>query len=154
MELQKHSQPFRDLIDAVNSSLGMRFWNLAYSPFVVLFAPIPISIANIEFNEKRIAIDLSCARDTDIQRLELVIFGSDEGGKGTTFRERITKLTRYRNTERVSISEIKPDNESIYLTLKLSYKGELIEDRTAKKQIFVEIPTGVEELREKFMRNT
>jgi hypothetical protein len=90
-----------------------------------------------------------CARDTDIQRLELVIFGSDEGGKGTTFRERITKLTRYRNTERVSISEIKPDNESIYLTLKLSYKGELIEDRTAKKQVFVEIPTGVQETKRK-----
>jgi hypothetical protein len=152
-KIDKTEQNINQYLDDCHNELGvisLRFWNLAYCPFVVLFAPIPISIASIEFSEKRIAIDLSCARHTDIQRLELVIFGSDERGTGT-FRERLTKFTRYRNTERVRISEIKPDDKSIYLTLRLSYKGELIEDRTIKRQeiVFGEIPKEIQETKRK-----
>ena len=69
--------------------------------------------------------------------------------KGQLFGKGSLNLLDTEIQKEYSVSEIKPDNESIYLTLKLSYKGELIEDRTTKKQLFVEIPTGVQETKRK-----
>lgn len=52
LELQGLSMSFENIMDAVGTLLGLSFWNFSYSPFVVVFAPIPIKIIDVKFTHE------------------------------------------------------------------------------------------------------
>jgi hypothetical protein len=128
------SLPFESIIDAVGSLLGLRFWNFSYSPFVVVFAPIPIKITSVEFTQKKIAIALSCSHDVELEHLRLNLYAKDSGGIQNP-QKPITTFSRYKNTDRVTHPYIRSDNTSVYLKVVLLYKNEPIEERVAEKTL-------------------
>ena len=53
-ELRNLNRPFEDIRDAVARALGLGFLAGAYSPFVVILAPLLMDVIHIELNEKKI----------------------------------------------------------------------------------------------------
>jgi hypothetical protein len=134
LELQKLSLPFESIMDAVGALLGLHFWNFSYSPFVVVFAPIPIKIASVEFTQKKIAIALSCSNDVELEHLRLNLYSKDLGGIPNP-QKPITVFSRYKNTDRVTHPHIKSAETSVYLKIVLLYKNEPIEERSVQKTL-------------------
>ena len=75
-ELSTMSPPFQDLKDACKSLFNLQYGTPAFSNFVVLFAPIPISIGNVDFSKEGIAISLQCSPETDVNEIRMNLYGN------------------------------------------------------------------------------
>jgi hypothetical protein len=124
-ELENHDPPYENLVDAVHTHLDMRFWSDktigGYSPFVVLFAPIPIKIVKVQFTRENITVYLDCPIETDLKLLKVILF--DLHRNMTDFiREGTT-------TSVISSLEFSLDETVSNCKLKLTYDGDTIEER-------------------------
>jgi hypothetical protein len=134
LELQNLLLPFENIMNAVHSLLGLDFWNFSYSPFVVVFAPIPIKIMDVKFTQESVAITLSCSNDAELEHLRLNLYPKDLQGKQYA-QKPITTFTRYKNTESVTHSHTVVDKAAVYLKIVLLYENEAIEERIAEKTL-------------------
>ena len=93
-ELQDLNRPFEDLRDAVARSLGLGFWAGAYSPFVVVLAPLLMDIMNIEFGDGKIQVRLDCSPAVRLDGLRMSLYGRDSQDQQTSLHETITEFSR------------------------------------------------------------
>jgi hypothetical protein len=121
------SPPFQDLKDACKTLFSLQYGTPAFSNFVVLFAPIPISIGNVDFSKQKIAISLQGSPETDVSELRMNLYGSNNLGEYTSLRHSITEFTRLKGSNSILSPIMKPDSDSTYIKLELYYKEKLIE---------------------------
>jgi hypothetical protein len=93
-ELQNLNRPFEDIRDAVARSLGLGFWAGAYSPFVIVVAPLLMDVTNIEFADDRIQVRLDCSPAIQLNGLRMSLYGRDGQGQQTSPHETITEFER------------------------------------------------------------
>jgi hypothetical protein len=118
-ELQAHSEPYEYLAEAVHVVLGLPFWGPAYSPFIVVLAPIPIRISNVQFVNEQIIVHLLCPLETQLHALRIILLG---------LHEEITQFTRQGDSNMISGSRVLPRDVNITnLRLRLLYHGDEIE---------------------------
>jgi hypothetical protein len=93
-ELQNLNKPFEDIRDAVARSLGLGFWAGAYSPFVIVIAPLLMDIIHVEFDDDRIQVRLDCSPTIQLNGLRMSLYGRDAEGQQTSPHETITEFER------------------------------------------------------------
>jgi len=93
-ELQNLNKPFEDIRDAVARSLGLGFWAGAYSPFVIVLAPLLMDIIHIEFDNEKIQVRLDCSPAIQLNGLRMSLYGRDGQDQQTSPHETITDFER------------------------------------------------------------
>lgn len=124
-ELQGHAQPYEYLADAVHAALDLHFWSPAYSPFIVVLAPIPITISDIQFTNEQILVHLRCPLETHLDALRIILL---------ELHEEIRQFNREEDSDIVSGSRLLPQNNNItILRLRVLYHGDEIETRLVNR---------------------
>jgi hypothetical protein len=93
-ELRNLSRPFEDIRDAVARALGLGFLAGAYSPFVVVLAPMLMDVTYMELDEEKIHVRLDCSPAIKLDGLRMSLYGRDNQDKPTGLHETITEFTR------------------------------------------------------------
>ena len=93
-ELQNLNKPFEDIRDAVARSLGLGFWAGAYSPFVIVLAPLLMDIIHVEFDNEKIQVRLDCSPAIQLNGLRMSLYGIDGQDQQTSPHETITDFER------------------------------------------------------------
>jgi hypothetical protein len=93
-ELQNLNKPFEDIRDAVARSLGLGFWAGAYSPFVIVLAPLLMDIIHVEFDNEKIQVRLDCSPAIQLNGLRMSLYGRDGQDQQTSPHETITDFER------------------------------------------------------------
>jgi hypothetical protein len=93
-ELQNLNKPFEDIRDAVARSLGLGFWAGAYSPFVIVLAPLLTDIIHVEFDNEKIQVRLDCSPAIQLNGLRMSLYGRDGQDQQTSPHETITDFER------------------------------------------------------------
>lgn len=125
-ELRGNAEPYEYLADAIHAALDLPFWTPAYSPFIVILAPIPITISDINFTNERISIHLLCPLETQLIALRIILL---------ELNEEITEFTREGDSNLVSGSRVLPQNTITILRLRVLYHGDEIETRSVEKSM-------------------
>jgi hypothetical protein len=93
-ELRNLSKPFEDIRDAVARTLGLGFLAGAYSPFVVVLAPMLMDVTHMELNEEKIHVRLDCSPVIKLDGLRMSLYGRDNQDKPTGLHETVTEFSR------------------------------------------------------------
>ena len=120
--------------DACRALFNLEFGTTAYSHFVVVFAPIPVSIGRVEFNKKRIEISLRISPEIDIHNITLKLYGNNNAGEKTSLRRTITEFIRLKDSDIATAPVVEPNLDSTYLRLEIYFKGDLIETRVFRNR--------------------
>jgi hypothetical protein len=126
-------EQFDNLPDAVVNTLDLSFWDGTYSPFVVIFAPIPIEIVSVEILDSSLFVNLNCSSLINPDGLDILLSQKSEKGR------QIGKIASVRGFGKLSDTKLRLSRDLIlgnsvaYLTLRLRYHEDLIEERYFKK---------------------
>jgi len=124
-ELQGHAEPYEYLADAIHAALDLRFWSPAYSPFIVVLAPIPITISDIQFINEQILVHLRCPLETQLDALRIILL---------ELHKEIRHFDREGDSNIVSGSRVLSQNNNItILRLRILYHGDEIETRLVNR---------------------
>jgi hypothetical protein len=93
-ELRNLNRPFEDIRDAVARALGLGFLTGAYSPFIVVLAPMLMDVTHIEMDEDKIHVRLDCSPAIKLDGLRMSLYGRDSQDKQTGLHESITEFSR------------------------------------------------------------
>lgn len=93
-ELENLNRSFEDIRDAVARSLGLGFWAGAYSPFVIVLAPLLMDIIHVEFDDEKIRVRLDCSPAIQLNGLRMSLYGRDGQDQQTSPHETITDFER------------------------------------------------------------
>jgi hypothetical protein len=124
---------FDYLSDAVVNRLDLQFWDGTYAPFMVIVAPIPIEIVTAEINSQDVLMTLDCSPLIDPRRLKVMLHGRNVKGRQVGAAQSITSFRRLDNRQISLDTNILLNNTITYLTLRLYYYNDLIQERYFKK---------------------
>ena len=93
-ELRNLNRPFEDIRDAVARALGVGFMAGAYSPFIVVLAPMLMDVTHLEMDEEKIHVRLDCSPAIKLDGLRMSLYGRDSQDKQTGLHESITEFSR------------------------------------------------------------
>lgn len=124
---------FDYLSDAVVNRLDLRFWDGTYAPFIVIVAPIPIDIVTAEINNHNVLMTLDCSPLIDPSRLKVMLHGRNVKGRQVGAAQSIASFRRLDNIQISLDTNILLNNTITYLTLRLYYYNDLIQERYFKR---------------------
>ncbi len=133
-ELQNLSRPFEDIRDAVARSLGLGFWAGAYSPFIVVLAPLLMDIVHVKFDNEKIEVRLDCSPSIQIDGLRMSLYGRDSKEQQTSLHETITDFARDGDSTMVySNYYLREDDETVSVKLTIYYREHPMYERFVSK---------------------
>jgi len=129
------NKPFEDIRDAVARSLGLGFWAGAYSPFVIVVAPLLMDIIHVEFDDEKIQVRLDCSPTIQLNGLRMSLYGRDAQGQQISPHETITEFERDGDSTMVYSNYYlkEEDKTAISVKLMIHYREHPIYERHVGK---------------------
>jgi hypothetical protein len=119
---------YEDLTSAVRNTIGLQFWTKSYSPFVVLLAPLPITVTFIEYNGNRLHIRLDCSLLVDFDQLRIVFYLRDSGDRQVGLAQTLNHFNRGQDREVMINRDLLFENNVTSVKFNLVYSGTTIKE--------------------------